>query len=392
MINYIHKNKFTKTRLYLVTKKKSISQIERDRAIDNFLNENDDEKEDNKLHYPTFENSSIDLSILSESYEYFDIANSERRKTNDIQKHVSASHVKPESSGLIGTSSKRQEPQNEIDKAYDESLGIDQEERERKKYKEKAVLLQERRKARMPVEPGIEDDHVVILIRHPVLGTKRRLFRGDAKMNNVYDWMGSLSPEPMYFKFSCGRSALIPASVPVSNFALTTLNMTEVNEPLPFEEDEEITMTGFQEKTVFDLHERRKREKEKLVTNYDIAPYAVERHNVFSDLLKIYVENADITSNMLSIRFLGEEARGEGVTRHVHSQFFKYVFRFKSAGLSACVPISLNEDESMYFGKILTHCFIQCNTFPTSFPKAILEYILFDKVRDETLRESTTGT
>ena len=152
-------------------------------------------------------------------------------------------------------------------------------------------------------------------------------------MNNVYDWMGSLSPEPMYFKFSCGRSALIPASAPVSNFALTTLNMTEVNEPLPFEENEEITMTGFQEKTVFDLHERRKREKEKLVTNYDIAPYVVERHNVFSDLLKIDVENADITSNMLFIRFLGEEACGEGVTRDAYSQFFKYVFRFKSAGL-----------------------------------------------------------
>ena len=164
--------------------------------------------------------------------------------------------------------------------------------------------------------------------------------------------------------------------------------MTEVNEPLRFEEDEEITMTGFQEKTVFDLHERRKREKEKLVTNYDIASYVVERHNVFSDLLKIYVENADITSNMLSIRFLGGEAFGEGVTRDVYSQFFKYVFRFTSAGLSACVPTSLNEDESIYFGKTLTHCFIQCNTFSTSFPKAIIEYILFDKVLDETLRES----
>ena len=82
------------------------------------MNENDDEKEDNKLHYPTFENSSIDLSILSESYEDFDIANSECRKTNNIQKHVSASHVKPASSGLIGTSSERQELQNEIEKAY----------------------------------------------------------------------------------------------------------------------------------------------------------------------------------------------------------------------------------------------------------------------------------
>ena len=100
-------------------------------------------------------------------------------------------------------------------------------------------------------------------------------------MNNVYDWMGSLYLEPTYFKFSCGRSVLIPASAPVSNFALTTLSMTEVKEPLPFEEDEEITMTGFQEKTVFDLHEWRKKEKEKLVTNCDIAPFIVEQNNVF---------------------------------------------------------------------------------------------------------------
>ena len=71
------------------------------------------------------------------------------------------------------------------------------------------------------------------------------------------------------------------------------------------EEDEEITMPGFQEKTVFDLHERRKREKEKLVTN----------------------SNADIPSSMLSIRFLGEEAFDEGVASDMYSQFFKYVFR-----------------------------------------------------------------
>ena len=36
LINYIHKNKFTKTRQYLVIKEKSVSQIERDCAIDNF--------------------------------------------------------------------------------------------------------------------------------------------------------------------------------------------------------------------------------------------------------------------------------------------------------------------------------------------------------------------
>ena len=66
----------------------------------------------------------------------------------------------------------------------------------------------------------------------------------------------------MYFKFSCARSALIPASAPLSNFTLTTLNMTEVKEPLPFEEDEEITMIDwFSKKTIFDLHEKERKNK-----------------------------------------------------------------------------------------------------------------------------------
>ena len=64
LINYIHKNKFTKKKTVFGHQKKSISQIERDRAIDKFLNENDDEKDKSKLHYPTFENSSTDLSIF----------------------------------------------------------------------------------------------------------------------------------------------------------------------------------------------------------------------------------------------------------------------------------------------------------------------------------------
>ena len=80
------------------------------------MNKNDDEKDENKLHCPTFENFSIDLSILSEPYEDLDIAASKRPKANDMQKHVSAIHVKPESSGLIGTWTKCQKLLNEIDK------------------------------------------------------------------------------------------------------------------------------------------------------------------------------------------------------------------------------------------------------------------------------------
>ena len=81
------------------------------------MNQNDDEKDKNKLHCPTFENFSIDLGILSEPYEDLDIAASKRGKANDMQKHISARQVKPENSGLISTWSKCQELLNKIDKA-----------------------------------------------------------------------------------------------------------------------------------------------------------------------------------------------------------------------------------------------------------------------------------
>ena len=111
------------------------------------MNKNHDERDENKLHCRTFKNSRIDLGILSQPYEDLDIAASKRGKANDMQKHVSAIHIKPESSGLISTWSKCQELLNEIDKAY--SLWVDQEESEKKKYKEKAILLHESRKGKM---------------------------------------------------------------------------------------------------------------------------------------------------------------------------------------------------------------------------------------------------
>ena len=227
-------------------------------------------------------------------------------------------------------------------------------------------------------------------IRHPALATRRRIFRGDAKMNNVYDWVGSLSPEPMFFKFFCNNTAAIPSSDAASKYALTTLNMEEVDEPLYFEDDKEITVKGFQgadNQNVFSLNSRRLQEKEKLKLDYNIAPFTVDRHNVFNDLMKIY-EDERVTSRCISVNFKGEDAYGEGVTRDVFSEFFKFVFRFKSVGISSCVPSSLSEEESVKFGKILTHYFVQFNMFPTGFSKAVLEYITFDKVRKETLQES----
>ena len=227
-------------------------------------------------------------------------------------------------------------------------------------------------------------------IRHPALATRRRIFRGDAKMKNVYDWVGSLSLDPMFLKIFCNNTDAIPPSDPALKYALTTLNMAEVDEPLYFEDNKEITVKGFQgadDQNVFSVNSRRLQEKKKLRLDYNIAPFTADHHNIFNYLMKIY-EDERVTSRCISVNFKGEDAYSEGVARDVFSEFFKFAFRFKSADISSCVPSSFSEEESVTFGNILTHCFVQFNMFPTGFPKAVLEYITFDKVRNEILQES----
>ena len=148
-------------------------------------------------------------------------------------------------SSLIGTTTERQRIQREIQNSYDESLIADQEKDEKQDRIERSLSLQQIRKNRVPQEPDIQEDHIVMSIRHSALATRRRIFRSDAKMNNVYDWVGSLSPEPMFFKFFCNNTAAIPPSDAASKYALTTLNMEEAHEPF-FEDDKEIKVKGFQ--------------------------------------------------------------------------------------------------------------------------------------------------
>ena len=258
-------------------------------------------------------------------------------------------------SSLIGTTTERQRIQREIQNSYDKSLIADQEKDEKRDRIERSLLLQQIRKNRVQQKSDIQQDHIVTSIRHPALATRRRTFRGDAKMNKVYDWVGSLSPEPMFFKFFCNNTDAIPRSDTASKYALTTLNTEEVDEPLYFEDDKEITVKGFQgadDQNVFSVNSKRLQEKEKLKLDYNIAPFTVDRHNVFNDLMKIY-EDERVTSHCILVNFKGEDAYGEEF-----SEFFKFEFRFKSVGISSCVPSSLSEEESVKFGKILTHYFV----------------------------------
>ena len=56
-----------------------------------------------------------------------------------------------------------------------------------------AEQLREARKSRLLPEPSLQEDNVIISVRHPEMGTIRRIFKSTDKMNAVYDWVGGLS-------------------------------------------------------------------------------------------------------------------------------------------------------------------------------------------------------
>ena len=64
---------------------------------------------------------------------------------------------------------------------------------------QKVIELQQERKNRVVEEPELSTEHTVISVRHPFLGTLRRIFATMSTFGNVYDWVGSLAPYPVHF-------------------------------------------------------------------------------------------------------------------------------------------------------------------------------------------------
>ena len=151
-------------------------------------------------------------------------------------------------SKLIGTSADRETIRGQQEKEYEESLAVDQsKEQERLKKEEtlrKQLYLQEARKARVPMEPSINEQCAVISVRHVVLGIQKRKFKTTEKMSAVYDWVGSLSSQPESFSLSgCGLPELLP-SLSVMAADRSILNMTETETMHSYPEDE-LNFVGF---------------------------------------------------------------------------------------------------------------------------------------------------
>ena len=114
------------------------------------------------------------------------------RMVNQVDTRGADAGVDISQSKLIGTSSDCENIRGQQENKYEESLAIDQsQEQERLKQEEtlrKQRYLQETRKVRVPIEPSMNEQCAVILVRHVVLGIEKRKFKTTEKISAVYLW------------------------------------------------------------------------------------------------------------------------------------------------------------------------------------------------------------
>ena len=94
------------------------------------------------------------------------------------------------------------------------------------------LSLQNERKERVLPEPSLFEPHTVISVRHPAVGTARRIFSSISTFFNVYDLVGSLSTYPMHFSILDRSGKKIQASTLTSDYGRQVLNIEERESPI----------------------------------------------------------------------------------------------------------------------------------------------------------------
>ncbi|CAB4039753.1 Hypothetical predicted protein [Paramuricea clavata] len=185
LCNYMEAHKIRTVRLYLQSRKIDGSDNDDDLLSSTF---DHDLNQEGSLIGPHLERQSL-VSRNQES----SLINS----TLDMQSLVSPN----QKSSLIGFTLEGQSLASEQDKEYQESLKADERkavsrERENEESKRKK-RIQNVRADRVVPEP--DDEFVTVKVRHIAMGLQSRKFPKTSRMAAVYDWAGSLSPDPENF-------------------------------------------------------------------------------------------------------------------------------------------------------------------------------------------------
>ena len=265
-------------------------------------------------------------------------------------------------SQLIGSSSEREKLHSEIAQALEESERIDKEADDKKEHEE----IRQRRRSRVPPEPALSEDHIVMSVQHPTLGIKRRVFPADIQMSVVYDWIGSISEDLTHFHLLGRDSIIISPDCKASQFSNQTLLVNETEEaPQESNSDHLSQLMGLREV-----------ERERLGNQDEPPVLTVSREQIFDDMLYLFKKRTT-TNHLVSIIFKGEDASGDGVTADAFTSFFEKLYELMDGNNQKVPSIRLDDEELIVVGKIINHAFLISNIFPIEISMASFLSVLF---------------
>ena len=224
------------------------------------------------------------------------------------------------------------------DEEYQNSLWQDMKKDEEKKQEEeehaRLELLRQARAYRVEEESKLEEEHVVVAVRHPHLKTQTRFFKPSSQMPAVYDWIGSLSIYPEHYQLY--NAFRVPVS-PDYNVEAGVYNMRKIESPLLMSPNGTVAFQGYgvadTSGTSKEINESNSPEINK--TNLielreeafshlkeDVVHGVVDRENIYDTLLQFYAKEKSYDYQRVTLTYDGEDAIGDGVAKDAFSQFF----------------------------------------------------------------------
>ena len=202
---YIHRNRLTKCRLYLLSKLYEDMISSDSDPEDLQLSVNSMSSDVSKGKHLTGESSS---SIFSEGKPKYSEATGSSSHVTTFEDDLADVNHKDSSHDQETTF---QDEMNSVDRSDDMVLKL--------------------RAAIVPDEPSESDDEIVTgSVRHVSLGVQTRRFSNSNQISAVYDWVGSLAIQPRTFRLSTFDVAHLTPSMPISLVDKCLIQMVEAPE------------------------------------------------------------------------------------------------------------------------------------------------------------------
>lgn len=130
------------------------------------------------------------------------------------------------------------------------------------------------------------------------------------------------------------------------------------------------------------MKERRQRECDTLG---DVKNVCVSKENIVKKMIELYKDET-VTKSELVMQFADEEYTvGSRVLREAYSLFWDNILANNTTGETEfTIPLTphLNADDYISIGRIITHQFVQCSTFPVRLSQASIQQAVIGEVSD----------